>query len=437
MRRIVTLAVCLSVVVSSAGAQAQIALRGITLVDGRTGSAQPNMTIVIGGGRIRAIGPSSRIQIPFDAQVVEGRGKWAIPGLIDFHSHTSNRQTLRRALALGITTTHAMPPRPDTTLELELWSSMSDNATPRVLLTQWLFTAGFPESLSPGTWAIRKPSSIDEARQQVDNVRALGFRHLKLFFDSGKLWFIGRPPTPDLPPEVVRAIVNRAHDLRMRVFVHAMEASGARQAVDANVDAMIHPVVDSVMDESFWNAMRERNVAWTPTLGVFVNFGDRANYARRALVDARLREVYSANTLSILQRDTAATSFASDTLVPAVRPNLTRYLQTIGRNTVLARDHGITIAVGSDATAGWGTHIEMELMNEAGLTPRQVLIAATQGSATALGLQNEIGTIEVGKRADIVILTEDPLRDVRNLRATEAIIKGGRLFTRRELLQTP
>lgn len=435
LKRRLIVGVFLGLVVSSVGAQTPIAVRNVTLIDGRTGTARPNMTVVVRGRTIRVVGRSSDVRIPSDAQIIEGQGKWMIPGLIDVHSHTSGRQTLQRALALGVTTTHAMPARPDTTLDLELWSSVPENPAPRVFLTQFLFTAGFPDVLRPGTWAIRTPASVAEARLLVDNVRARGFRHLKLFFDTGKLWFTDRPPAADLPSEIVQAIVDRAHDLRMRVFVHAMEASGARQAISAGVDGMIHPVVDSVMDDQFWTVLHAQRVAWTPTIAVFVNLGDRANYARRALADPRLREAYTTGTLTALQRDTAATSFSTDSLVPAVRPNLARYLETIRRNTRLARDHGVTIAVGSDAVAGWGMHLEMEFMADAGLTPRQILIAATNGSATLLGLQDEIGAIEVGKRADIVVLSEDPLRDVRNLRSTETVIKAGRLFTRANLLQ--
>jgi imidazolonepropionase-like amidohydrolase len=102
--------------------------------------------------------------------------------------------------------------------------------------------------------------------------------------------------------------------------------------------------------------------------------------------------------------------------------------ETILRNTVTARQAGVPLAVGSDQPVGVGTHIEMELMAEAGLTPAEVLIAASAGGARVLGLEGEVGTIVVGKRADLVVLRSNPLSDIRNARDVEWTIKGGQQF---------
>ena len=93
-----------------------------------------------------------------------------------------------------------------------------------------------------------------------------------------------------------------------------------------------------------------------------------------------------------------------------------------------ARQAGVPLAVGSDQPVGVGTHIEMELMAEAGLTPAEVLTAASAGGARVLGLEGEVGTIVVGKRADLVVLRSNPLTDIRNARDVEWTIKGGQRF---------
>ncbi len=421
---------------SSVVAQQVLAIKNVNLVDGRAGTTKQNMTILLENNRIVSVGKSNVIQIPRNAKIVDGTGQWAIPGLIDVHSHSKSRQVLQRALALGVTTIHCMPSLPDTTLDLELWSSTASSPSPRVLLTQWLFTGEFPGNISPNTWAIVKPATPDEARQNVDRVRRDGFKHIKVFFDTGKLWFHDRPATPTLSPEVVRAVIDRAHELRLRVYAHALEAALAPQAVEAGVDALIHPVADSIMPESFWNEMRKRGTIWTTTLAVFEGLGNPAGFARRVLADSRLRQLLSATGLQNFARDTGATAFTVDTLFPAVRSRRIAYSRNIVENTKKALSNGITVAIGSDQSAGIGTHIELELWQEAGLTPAQIIVAATYGSSKALGLDRDIGTIEANKRADIVLLSANPLTDIRNTRAVEMTIKGGQLYIQRELMQT-
>ncbi len=427
---VIALAVILSTPVF---AQEFLAIKSVNLIDGRTGTTNKNMTIILRGNRIISVGKANTIKIPPDAKVVDGAGRWAIPGLIDVHSHSKSRQVLQRALSLGVTTIHSMPSRPDTTLELELWSSAPSNPSPRVLLTQWLFTAEFPGNISP-TWAIVKPVTVDEARQGVERVRRDGFKHIKIFFDTGKLWFMDRPPTPNLNPEVLRAIIDRAHELRLRVYAHALEAALARQAVESGVDALIHPVADTILTESFWTTIQKHATIWTTTLAVMEGLGNPPGFARCVLADARLRQVLSASAIQNYTRDTSATAFSSDTLFPAVRPNRIAYARTIVENTKNAIKHGVTVALGSDQPAGIGTHIEMELLQEAGLTPAQIIVAATYGSSMALGMEEEIGTIEPRKWADIALLSANPLADIRNTRAVDMIIKGGQLYTQRELL---
>jgi len=291
-------------------AQRSVALTNVALIDAGSAVARPKMTVLVRGSRIVAVAPADRVSIPPDAQVINGRGKWLVPGLIDVHSHTSDRQTLRQALSFGITTIHVMPGRPDTTLALELWSSVAETPAPRMLLTQFFFTTGFPETISPGAWVIRTPATPEEARAMVDEIRGRGFRHLRLFLDAGSLWWVGRAPMPVLPPDVIRAIVERAHELRMRVYVHAFEAALAREAIDAGVDALLHPVADSVVrDDSFWTPLRLRRIGWTPTAAVLMNFGDHGGLARRVLADSLLTRALSAEDLASLRADSLATSF--------------------------------------------------------------------------------------------------------------------------------
>ena len=179
----------------------------------------------------------------------------------------------------------------------------------------------------------------------------------------------------------------------MRVYGHVTQLTDTRQAIAAGVDVFVHGTVDSVLVDSLWTRMQ----------------------------------------------DTMGTARPPDMPFPGLRPNGRDYISVIRENTRRARTHGLTIAVGSDAGIsgngpGIGTHLEMELLQEAGLTPAQVVVAATFGGAVAIGVQDGIGTIERGKLADMVILSRNPLLDIRNARAIEWVVKGGTPIRRDELV---
>ena len=195
--------------------------------------------------------------------------------------------------------------------------------------------------------------------------------------------------------------------------------------LDAGVDAIIHPIADSIIDPALLRRFADRGVATATTWAGIMRIFNRSAFARRVLADERL--------LGVLP-DSERAAFARDTEPPVKAEPLWQRLEghraTVSRNARALLDAGAPLAVGSDGPVGLATHLEMELMVEGGLTPRQVLVAATVGGAQLLGLSREVGTVEPGKRADLVVLRSDPLADIRNARDVEWTIKGGRPFAR-------
>ena len=118
---------------------------------------------------------------------------------------------------------------------------------------------------------------------------------------------------------------------------------------------------------------------------------------------------------------------------PVMRERRDEYRDMVLENTTSAIANGLDLVIGSDATAGFGTHLEIEQLAEAGLTPARLLEAATINGARALGLGDDLGTVEVGKLADLVLLNADPMEDVRHLRDIFLVIKGGHPHGVREL----
>lgn len=414
----------------------KVVIESATLVNGRTGLPMDHVTIVIEDERIQATGQRDSIRIPSDATVIDGRGKWVIPGLVDVHAHYTMRSLLRQTLALGFTTVHVMPFPPDNRLDLEAWASMPESPAPRLQLTTPLFTGEFPDNLLPGAFDIRKPRTPSEVQHTIQDLRDRGFRQIKIIQDDGTLWTGPDSAVPRLPDNVFNELVQRAHELDMRVYVHATQLRDSRQAILAGADAFMHGAMDSLLDDSLWSEMRRRRMVWTPALAVVLAYGDSRDFARRILADPHLEEVLTDEEHARRMTDAEATDPPAGNPMAAVPSNLAHYMTVLNENTRRAQSSGVPIALGSDGGPGIMSHIEMELLAEAGLTSAEVLVAATYGGAVALGMQDEIGTIEPGKLADLVVLRANPLADIRHTRDMEFTIKGGRLFKRTDLVDT-
>jgi len=414
--------------------QESLVITGGTVIDVRTGTARAGQAILIQRERITAVGPVDSIPSARTARRIDARGRWIIPGVIDVHAHTADRHILARALALGITSTLTMPMGGDTLMPLEKWSRSATSATPRLCLVPWMFSGEWPDNLFPGRLPIRKPHSAAEAHRFVEQVHELGGRHLKVYLEDGEMWFEPSARIPNLTPEVLTEIVRTAHAQGIRVYTHAWKTSFARLAMRTGVDALIHPVADSVLPQDFWEEMRRRKMPWVSTFMALVAYGDPADYARRVLADSSLRAVLNDEELAQSTRDTVSGACHVE-LLPVMCRQYAVDMETVRRNTRAARSAGIPLALGSDWSLGVGTHIELELLEDAGIPAAEVLRAATWGSALVLGQADEVGTIKPGQLADLVVLRADPLLDIRNARRIELVIKEGHVFEPGSLLQ--
>lgn len=354
-------------VASHAGAQQPVVVEGATVVSPHMSEPQTDVSVLIGGGRILSVGRTDEMSVPAGAVRIDGRGKWVTPGIVEVHTHTSSAEGLKRGLALGVTTAQVIS-RPTSPDESESWA---------------------------------------EAEREMLRLKAEGVRAVKIWQDDGTLWFPPEQAFPSIPPGVMEALVRAAHGQGMRVVVHAWKLPYFAEAVEAGVDGLIHPVADALVPSSVWNDMRQQRLTWTTSMTVFLTFGDIPQYARRVLSDPRLAEVLSPDARASLREDTLTTEFARYSAMPTLRANRQRYIHTVQQNTRNALASGVDVVVGSDATVGIGTHIEMELMAEA------------------------------GKLADVLVLNSNPLDDIRNLRDIHLVLKGGHVFAPERLIRGP
>ncbi len=426
---------------------------GATVIDGSGRPPLADATLLVADGRIAGLGPRASLTVPPEARRVEVAGKWIIPGLIDAHIHffqsgglytrpdivdlraarpygeevsrvkAELRATLARYLASGVTAV-ADVGGPMWNFEVRRIARAARLA-PRVAVAGPLLATQAPAALATPDPAIVRIDSPEAARAEVR--RQLAHRP-----DLVKIWFVF--PKRDLAADLawVRAAIDEAHAAGVRVAVHATQRRVAEAVIAAGADILAHSVRDRPLNDALLAEMKAKGVIYTPTLLV----GPRYNevFARRvplAGIERRLgdpRAIASLGDFDTLPRD----------MVPRRR----RLSHTTGRrasrNLRRAAAAGITIAAGSDAgnigtLHGPSLHRELELMVAAGLTPMQVIVAATRGGAAVMGRSADLGTLEPGKRADLVILDADPLADIRNTRRIHRVLKGGEIFDPAEI----
>lgn len=424
---------------------APIAFVGATVVDATGAPPIADGVVVVTGERISAVGPRDKVAIPARATVVDVKSKWIVPGLIDAHVHFFQSggiytrpdaidlrdkrpyadeiawikkrlpSTFARYLACGVTSV-ADVGGPMWNFEVRELAQKTAHA-PRVAVAGPLVSTWEPPQLKVDDPPIIEVHSGDEARALVKKL-------VEREPDLVKIWFIHRRGD-DLKSqaELVRAAVDESHAAAVRVAVHATQLEVARAAVEAGAEVLVHSVDDKPVDDDFLRLLKEHDVVYTTT--IIVNEG----YAE---VFGQCVELNDVET-RCGDPEVIATFGEVAKLEPARQPPKRAHPPTnpvVLANLKRVQAAGICVAAGTDAgnigtLHGPSLHREFELMRDGGLTPAQVLRAATFGGARVMGREKELGTLEPGKLADLLVLDADPLADVVNLRRIHAVVKGG------------
>jgi hypothetical protein len=278
------------------------------------------------------------------------------------------------------------------------------------------------EKLDLGDPPIIRAASADEARAMVR-------RQLARKPDLVKIWFV---PTPDRPfaemLEIVRAVIEESHAAGVRVAVHATELDGARAAVEAGAEILVHSVTDKPVDEAFLELVKGRGVIYMPTLVVMDGYAEAlGGEVRLTALDRRYGDPRA--VASWAEFDDVAGE-AEKSAGEARRKRVADGAAVTLENLRAVAAAGVTIAAGTDAgnigtLPGSSLHEELAAMAAAGLGARAVLLSATRDAAKVYAAEPEIGTIEPGKLADLLVLDADPLADVANLERIALVVKGG------------
>jgi imidazolonepropionase-like amidohydrolase len=436
----------------SAPQQSAVAvIQGATVITGTGSPAIRNAAIVIENGRIRDIGPRNEVKVPNNAQVTDARGKWVIPGLIDAHVHFSQSGglytrpdiidlrsrrsyekemewikqrlpfTFERYLLSGITSVVDCG-GPMWNFEMRDIASRTKRA-PRVAAAGPLISTFLPPTTATDDPDIVKPNSPAQARDMVR-------RQLEKRPDLIKLWWIRQPGDDlDKQAEIMAAAVEESKSRGVRVAVHATELDTAKAALRAGADILVHSVSDRLIDTEFINMVKNRDILYMTTL--WVEDGYRSVLNQQVSlndIEQKVGDPEVIATWSDLAKIPPKEIPGGIPRIPAAPKRPVAY-----DNLMLLESAGVRIVGATDAgnigtLHGPALHREFELMAAAGMRPSDIIVSATKNAAAVMGRQADVGTLEKGKFADLVILDSDPAADIKNTRKIFKVMKAGEFF---------
>jgi imidazolonepropionase-like amidohydrolase len=420
---------------AQSGTSAAVALTNVRLIDGTGRPVVEAATLVIRDGRIDSVGPSSTIKPPAGATTVDLVGKTVMPGLINAHGHLGSGdkalplreqivQQLRLYALYGVTTVQSLGD--DGVESVRLHEEQGRGPLDRARL----YTAG----------AAVVGESVDDAKQKVDKVASQRVNMVKtrmnrLAFADGSR--TGSPTqfktAGDMTPDVYRAVIEQAHTHKLRVAAHLFYLDQAKQLVDAGLDVIAHSIRDQPVDPGFIATLKAKNVGYIPTLtrdvAVF-EFESSPTYVKDAFFQKGMP------TFRFDLKEVSDPAFHEKIRASSEAQTTKKSLEQGMRNVKRLVDGGVTVAMGTDSGAvigrwqGYNEHREIELMVKAGISPMQAIVAATGHAARALRIDEQVGTLERGKWADLIVLTANPLTDIRNTREIDSVWIAGNKLTR-------
>jgi len=396
------------------------AIVGATLVDAVAGHAPvPDSVVIVQDGRIAAAGRRDQVTIPKGMAVVNAAGQTLLPGLWEMHTHFSGVEFGPALLAAGITTAR------DCGGEFDFLVAVRDAIEKQHSLGPRLLLAGLVDGSGPAAFGAVSADTPEEARAVVARYHAAGFQQIKLY--------------TLLKPDIVTALSAEAHRLGMTVTGHVPSALNAFQGVEAGMDQINHlnyasqmmraPGSREPIDFKSDRAIRavqffqEHRTVIDPT----ASWGEMAGHTRDVDVSSFEPGIAKAPY-------TLASKFTS---MGGPAAGSTAFQARMSENVaVIGALHraGIPIVAGSDTgLLGYGLHREIELYGKAGMTPLEAIQAATIVPARAMRLDRESGTIEPGKRADLILVDGNPIENISDIRSVSRVVANGRLYDCKKL----
>jgi imidazolonepropionase-like amidohydrolase len=389
------------------------AIMGGRLIDGTGRPPVEDSVVLLRGGKIVAAGPAASVPIPRGAEFVDAKGKSVLPGLWEMHAHFEQVEWGPIYLATGVTTAR------DVGNEREFIVAARDAIAAGQGIGPRLVMAGVVDGSGPFSLGVIRVDTPEQAREQVQKYKAAGFQQIKIY--------------SSVKPEILKIVTAEAHRLGMTVTGHIPFGMNAIQGIEDGMDQINHvEYITPLMVDS-------KSQTIDP---------DAPNVKKiiKLLLD---HHVVVDDTLALMEiilhpLDHPISGFEPGIL--RVAPELKEALETMGAAPAKAAQSaatframettvrvlhqaGVPIVAGTDQTVpGFSLDREIELHVQAGFTPMEAIQSATIVAARAMGMENDSGTIEVGKRADVILVDGNPLDNISDIRKVSAVFAAGKMY---------
>jgi imidazolonepropionase-like amidohydrolase len=428
---------CLSAILSSSLHGEVRVLRGFTLIDGTGRPAAANSAIIIDNGRIRWVGPVADLKIPAGAETINLAGKFVMPGIINLHGHLGNtvgleqdpnlytresvENDLKTYASYGVTTMLSLGLDKDLIFDLRDQQRAGRPSMARVYTAGLglVYKGGFgggislPGVPSPMIGGVEdvEPAVAEQARKKVDVLK---------FWTDDNFGAVKR-----MPYDLCKAIIESGHKHGLPVVAHVFYLEDAKHLADYGVDALAHSIRDKAVDSALINSMKGHGT-WLSSATLSREF---ALYSYSKTLPFASDPFFTRSVPPNLVKIIASPEYRKKA---AADPHMNQYPQVTAiakKNLKALADAGVRYGMGTDTGVpgrfqGYFEHVELELMVEAGLTPMQVIVAATKSGAEFLKAK-DLGTLEPSKWADLIVLSANPLIDIKNARTIESVYIAG------------
>jgi len=397
----------------SKSAPAVTAIVGGRLIDGTGRPPVENSVVVLRDGKIAAAGPAATTPVPAGAQVVDAQGKSVLPGFWEMHAHFEQVEWGPIYLATGVTTVR------DVGNEREFIVGARDAIAAGRGIGPRLVMAGIVDGSSPTSLGVVRVDTPEQARQQVQRYKAEGFQQIKIY--------------SSVKPEIVKVITAEAHRLGMTVTGHIPSGMNAIEGIEDGMDQINHIFyLTSVMVD--------------PASKVLDPESPRAKSVIKLLLQHHTVVDPTIALMELLAHSTDTPVSTFEPGIVKVAPELREALETMGTEPARAKDAearfrtrlqtigvlhqaGVPIVAGTDQSVpGYSLDREIELYVQAGFTPMEAIQAATLVPARAMRMEKESGTLEPGKRADVLVVDGNPLANISDIRKVSAVFSAGRMY---------
>ena len=409
---------------------------GFTLIDGNGGTPLADAAMIVTDGKISWVGTKANLKAPKDATVIDLKGKYIMPGIINLHGHLGNtkglvqdpknftrenlQQNLHTYASYGVTSVLSMGSDQPLVFDVRAEQRAGRPSVTRIFTAGRGFTGkeGYPTK-APGMKGVPyEITAVDQADKFVAEQAAKKVDMIKIWVDD----HLGKEPKIQL--DLSRAIIAAAHKRGLKVSAHIFALSDAKGLVAAGLDGLAHSVRDKPVDQELIDLMKKKG-AWQMA-ATFIRELSVFAYTKDAsfLNDPFFTKGIPTSTIDTLKsKEFQAKQDHDAGLYPG-------FLKTAQQNLKKLVDSGVSWGFGTDTGPpgrfpGYFEHLEMDYMVEAGLKPMQIISAFSKQNAQYLGVSKTLGTLEAGKWADMVVLTKNPVENIRNARAIDSVWIAG------------